>query len=166
MATQAVNQHLDSGSRLGLQLQLPEQNKAAISASQRPAPNPEKSAASASVWQNPHRVNANASSSVPRNLGAYQRAILAYQESARLEAQPLFSNESRSDNQELAITNLLRAEPENADAWSDLGLLYHSQGQRDKVSAIYQILKTLDTTKADTFSTQAGLNEKKLFNIV
>ncbi len=167
---QAVVNNLALGSRLGVELQLPDQNKAAATAIGK-APTREKVSASVSPGQNANRVDTNASSFVPRNLGAYQRAILAYQESARFEEHNglFFLNENRSDNgadhQELAITNILRAEPENSSAWSDLGLLYHLRGEREKVGAVYQILQTLDPARADTFSIKVGLSEKILFNI-
>jgi hypothetical protein len=171
MAQSVVNQ-LDSGNHSALQQSLRGQNNATSLHSQRPLPTNNKPADSSPESQNKQRTYSHSSSStIPKNVGAHQRAILAYQEAARFEGNNeavfsignLFVNESSRYEQEM--TNLLRAEPENSAAWADLGLFYHGQGQRDKVSAIYQILQTFDAAKAEAFSIKVGLHEKVLFNI-
>jgi hypothetical protein len=103
----------------------------------------------------------------PRN------AIMAYQRSARFEMSQSIPLPSAGDRfwgnirqNESALTKILQEEPENRAAWYDMGILYHQQGERNKVSEVYQILNDLDIQIADRFSIQLGLDEKLLLDVI
>lgn len=164
----AANQ-LEGRNDPGLQLSLREQNKTAFLPSQKPLSEKNQTTASSSEGQSNARARTY-SSYASKHVGAYQQAIRAYQESARFEENGdgflignVFGNGSISA--ERTLKNILREEPQNSSAWYDLGVLYNGQGQRDRVSAIYQILQGLDSAKADAFATHLRLNEKILFTV-
>ena len=120
----------------------------------------------------PHRASSYTSYS-SLNVGPYQQAIRAYQESARFEAVQAvpFQSEGKGVGgealqNEAVLTEVLRESPGNSAAWYDLGLIYSGQGNRDKVSAVYQVLQKLDAVMAEGFSTQLGLHEKALLDII
>jgi len=154
-----------------LQLGLREQNNTAPLPPQKPLPEKQQNATASSDSQSNSRARVYSSYST-KIVGAYQQAIRAYQESARFEEENGYGSaignifRNNATGNERTLTNIIREEPENSTAWSDLGVLYHSQGQRDKVSAIYQILQGLDTAKADAFATHLRLHEKMLFTVV
>jgi len=108
-----------------------------------------------------------------QNVGHYSQAIRAYQESARfepgrtvpLEALGQIAGENIRGN-EKALTEILREEPGNSSAWYDLGIVYSERGNREKVSAVYQVLQKIDEAMAGGFSTQLGLHEKVLLDVV
>jgi hypothetical protein len=151
----------------GLELGLREQQETKLSPFKRPIPS--KDQTNASEQGATSRYYYSSSSSSKKN-GIYIQAIRAYQEASRFEENGE-SGASIGDIfgkgvvNEKTLTNILREEPTNSRAWADLGLLYHTQGNRDKVSAIYQILQELDVAKADTFATQVRLHEKMLFTV-
>jgi len=108
-----------------------------------------------------------------QNAGPYNQAIRAYQESSRFEpsrAVPLqaIGNIAGEDIRanEKALTEILREEPGNSSAWYDLGIIYSERGNREKVSAVYQVLQKIDEAMAEGFSTQLGLHEKMLLDVV
>jgi tetratricopeptide (TPR) repeat protein len=107
-----------------------------------------------------------------QNAGRYNQAIRAYQESARYEpghTVPIQSIGNISEDirgNEKALTEILREEPGNSSAWYDLGIIYSERGNREKVSAVYQVLQKIDEAMADGFSTQLGLHEKMLLDVV
>lgn len=166
--------HPNRGDHYGLQPGDPEQNNTALQPARKFVNRSADPAASSSVpnlLTQPH-VGAYSSDTF-QTANPYHRAILAYQQAARFEESrsvPLHSMgemvEQDARGHEGALTEILRAEPENSAAWYDLGLLYHQRGSRDKVSAVYQILQKLDGTTADNFFVQMGLNEKRLLEIV
>ncbi len=151
----------------GLELGLREQQNANLSPARRPIPVKDQESASSSERTGSASRNTAYSSSASKKNGAYLQAIRAYQESARFEetGSGAAIGNIFGKGSENTLTNMLREQPTNSGAWADLGMLYHADGNRDKVSAIYQILQALDVTKADAFSTQVGLNEKMLFTV-
>jgi hypothetical protein len=163
--------HPDSTNHSGLQR---EQNEIALQSSKRPRNLRTESVALASPYQNAIELHHTApySSYSFQNTGPYHQAILAYQSSARFEASrtmPLntegnfFGEKARES--ETDLINILQQNPTNSAALYDLGLLYSGRGNRDKVSAVYQMLQKLDATYAEQFSTQLGLHEKMLLDI-
>ncbi len=169
--------HRNRGDNYGLQPGDREHNNAALQPSRRFINRQLQGAASSSASSAPRLLTqphvGSSSSGTFQNGNPNQLAIRAYQQAARFEegrSIPLHSGgtnlgqDVRGD--EGALEDLLREEPANSAAWYDLGLLYHQQGSRDKVSAVYQILQQLDGPTADNFSIQLGLNEKLLLEIV
>jgi len=155
----------------GLELGLREQQETRPSPSRRPISSKDQTTDSSSAQQGTaFRTYAYSSSSSKKN-GIYVQAIRAYQEASRFEENGesgasignIFGKGSVVN--EKTLTNILREEPTNSGAWADLGMLYHTEGNRDKVSAIYQILQELDIAKADAFATAVGLHEKMLFTV-
>ena len=47
-----------------------------------------------------------------------------------------------------ALDQALQINPQDADAWMDLGIAYIQAGQQNQALAVYQHLKTLDPAKA------------------
>lgn len=154
----------------GLELGLREQQETKLSPVRRPIPSKDQTNASEEQGATSRSYSYSSSSSSKKN-GIYIQALRAYQEASRFEENgesgastgDIFGKGSVVN--EKTLTNILREEPTDSRAWADLGLLYSTQGNRDKVSAVYQILQELDTAKADAFATQVGLHEKMLFTV-
>jgi len=160
--------HVDSKNDQGLQLGLREQQNTTLVPSQRPISTKDQTSESHAGQQGSASRAHVYSSYFSKKAGAYLQAIRAYQASARFEenSEGTFNSlGSESVLTEEALTDVIREEPSNSAAWSDLGLLYHTQGKRDKVSAIYQILQELNIENADAFATQLRLHEKMLFSV-
>jgi len=156
----------------GLQSPLREQQNALLSPSRRPLPAQDQSPAPSSAHRGGSARAYAYSSYSSQNEWVYAQAIRAYQEAARFQEndEGVSSGENSFGNtsfdNEKYLTNIIRTEQGNSTAWSALGVLYYTQGKRDKVSAIYQILQSLDSAKANAFATQLRLHEKMLFTVV
>jgi len=150
-----------------------EQNAIALSSSRKSAgPREEPVVISPSSSKTQYRSDTYATYS-SQNASPYNQAIRAYQEASRFEpvqTVPLqtmgsiLGDEVRGN--EKALTDILREEPGNSSAWYDLGIVYSQQGNREKVSAVYQVLQKIDDTMAKGFSTQLGLHEKLLLDVI
>ncbi len=155
----------------GLEFGLREQQTALLSPARRPIPtnNQEGQSKTERAGSTP-RDYAYTSYASKRN-GIYIQAIRAYQEASRFEENGERLTASGNSvgkgpvTNEKTLTNILREEPTNSNVWAELGMIYHTEGNRDKVSTIYQVLQELDVTKAETFATQVGLREKMLFSV-
>lgn len=169
--------HSNRGDHYGLQPGNREQNNTALQPSRRFVNRQLTATVSSSSSSPPNLLDqprgGGYSSYTFQNANLNHQVIRAYQQSARFEEGPFVPLDSNGNilgqearGNEGVLAQILREEPENSAAWYDLGILYHQQGSRDKVSAVYQILQKLDGITADHFSVQLGLNEKLLLDIV
>jgi tetratricopeptide (TPR) repeat protein len=119
-----------------------------------------------SAYQEAIRLDPN-NASAWYNLGSsyadlrqYDKAIPAYEEAVRLKPDDssTWNNLGTSylhlrqlDKAIRAFREAIRLEPGDASSWYNLGITYNVQGDRSGVMAVYEKLKTLDSSLADKF---------------
>ncbi len=93
-------------------------------------------------------------------LDQYEKATSAYREAIRLKPDHAgawfnlgraYAKLNQYDKALPAFQEAVRLKPDNVSAWYILGALYSAQGDRSRVTAVYEKLKTLDKDEADKF---------------
>jgi tetratricopeptide (TPR) repeat protein len=99
------------------------------------------------------------------HLQQYDQAISALQEAIRLEPGDnrawnglgvTYLRLQQYDKAIAALQEAIRLKPDYASAWCNLGIVYSFQGDRSRVMAVYERLKTLDQNLAEDFFRKMG----------